>query len=331
MAEGTILQQGRFTSDGSNKQLAIRSDVDWIRVYNYTNIGTTNNPGEGYKFEWFRGFEQGDALIMSNTAGAATLEMDKLGANGGGFELLNTAEDPVLSSSRATTAATDATQPVVSTGDTSGLATGSIVRLSNTADATSLNGIDFEVDNIVANTSFRIRYAMDRSPGVAGGAGKYRIVKRDPIFYPRRRFIANMTQASQAVITTTVSHGFNVGESVRLKVPEVNDETMTEVDGQKVTIVATTASTITIDLDTSGFTAFNFPQPEDYPFTAPQVIPVGTDTAESLLQGVSEIASASENQAILGIQLGSGDTGPAGANNDVIYWVAGKSYKVDNQ
>jgi len=30
--DGTILQQGRFTSDGTNKVLAIRSDVDWIRV-----------------------------------------------------------------------------------------------------------------------------------------------------------------------------------------------------------------------------------------------------------------------------------------------------------
>ena len=32
---GTILQQGSFTSDGTAKTLDIRSDVDWMQVLNY--------------------------------------------------------------------------------------------------------------------------------------------------------------------------------------------------------------------------------------------------------------------------------------------------------
>jgi len=331
MAYNTVLQQGRFTSDGSNRRLAIRSDVDWIEVYNYTTIGTNQNPGEGYYYKWFRGFAAGDALEMVNTDGAATLEMDKLGAGGGGFTLINDATQPLLSASVATTAATDATQPVVSTANTSGLAVGSVVRLSNTANATSLNGIDFEIDNIVASTSFRVRYAMSRSPGVAGGAGNYRIVNRDPLYYPRRRYIADISQAVQAVITCTVSHGFTVGQAVRFIVPQVNDGTMTEIDGLQGNIVAVTASTITVDIDSSAFTAFNFPRPADYPFTAPQVVPIGEDTATALANSVNILADATENQGILGMELGAGANGPAGENNDVIYWIAGKSFSVDNQ
>lgn len=331
MAYNTVLQQGRFTSDGSNRRLAIRSDVDWMVVRNYTTIGTNQNPGEGYQFEWFRGFAAGDGLIVSNTNGAATLEMDKLGAGGGGFTLINDRTDPLLSAAVATTAATDATQPVVSTGSTAGLAVGSVVRLSSVANATSLNAIDFEIDNIVASTSFRIRYAMANAPGIAGGAGNYRIVNRDPMYYPQRRFVANISQAAQAVVTCTVSHGFTVGQAVRLVVPQNNAGTMVEIDGLQGNIVAVTASTITLDIDSSAFTAFTFPVPGDYPFTPPQVIPIGEDTETALVNSANILDDATDNVSILGIELGGGANGPAGENNDVVYWLAGKSFSVDNQ
>ena len=38
MSYNTVIQQGRFTADGTNKILAIRSDIDWIRVYNESAI-----------------------------------------------------------------------------------------------------------------------------------------------------------------------------------------------------------------------------------------------------------------------------------------------------
>ena len=44
MADNTIRLQGSFTSDGTAKILPIRSDVDWIRVYNMT---TTTAGGAG--------------------------------------------------------------------------------------------------------------------------------------------------------------------------------------------------------------------------------------------------------------------------------------------
>ena len=169
---------------------------------------------------------------------------------------------------------------------------------------------------------------MANAPGAAATGGSYRIVKWDPIFYPRWRFIANITQAASAVITTTVSHLFTVGQVVRFTIPAVYD--MVELDGLQGSITDITAGTITVDIDTTAFTAFSFALPADVPFSPAIISPIGEDVSVARDAARDELGDSIRNVAYIGIDLGAGNTSPSGNANDVIYWVAGKSFQVTN-
>jgi hypothetical protein len=84
-------------------------------------------------------------------------------------------------------------------------------------------------------------------------------------------------------------------------------------------------------VDTTGFTAFAFPLTTAPGFTPAQVVPIGENTATALLLGADILGDATRNTAFFGIQLRAGTASPAGVDGDVIYWVAGKSFSVNNE
>lgn len=328
MGINTVIQQGKFTSDGNAKKLSIRSDLDWMYVYNYTQIAASNDVGVQYY--WQRGMDNGTGFRYYKDGGGDNMNVTVL-ASPNGFQLLDESGEP-LGNLVAITAGTNATQPVLSTGSTAGLSTGSIVRLSGNAGTTAPNidGVDFEIDNIVANTSFRIRYALANAPGAVYGTGNYRVVNFDPIYYPRSRFIADISQAAQGIVTTTVQHGYVAGQKVRFVIK--SDFGMTQLDGVEATIVAVpSVSTFTIDVDTSAFTAYAWPVAAGFSaVTWGKVHPVGENTAEALALGTDILSDATQNVAIIGMLLPGGADKPGGASSDVMYWVAGRSEAVNN-
>lgn len=325
MAYNTLINQGSFVSTGENTLLNLRSSFDWIDVYNFT-AATQASANLGFKYYWQRGMAQGGGLFWSKL-GTVTNDPTTIGeiaANSGFFEI-NSSGNPV-GAQVAQTGITNATQPVVSTADTGQLTTGSIVRLSSDSNLPNIMGFDVEIDTVVANTSFAFRYALANVPGAVGaGDGFYRPIEFDPIFYPRRRFVVNITQATQGVITTSVSHGYTVGQKLRMRVPAAFG--MTQLDNQEVTVVAVpSAGSFTINIDTTAFSAFVFPGPGLVPFTFAEVVPFGADTGQAISSGVDILADATRNQALLGVRLIAGANSPAGQMDDVIYWRAGKSF-----
>jgi len=138
-----IIQQGRFVSDGLNKTLAIRSDVDWMTVYNETKTidNTVNRPTNFY---WQRGMAAGRGLkVVKMGAVAGDYLTNGQTAANAGFTLVNQGSDALVSAGVAFTAISNATAPVVSTADTSLLQVGDVVRLSQPAgglDAAALDG-----------------------------------------------------------------------------------------------------------------------------------------------------------------------------------------------
>lgn len=332
--------QGRFVSTGVNKILNIRSDVDWINVYNYTAADQAD-ANLGFQYYFQRGMAQGTGIIYSKLGAVASdpVTVDVLAANTG-FFLIDTSVN-VPGNAVAVTDVSNAAIPVVSTGSTAGLSLtgGQIVRLFNIVGGRQLNGLDFTTGTTVLNTSFQLAYMVQVAAAAAPGAtAAYRIIPYNPIYYPRARYISNITQASQAVVKLTVTHGYKVGQVVRFIVPSVAGSSvsygMTEMNNLQGTILAidTGANTITVDIDSSGFTAFAFPTDAlaASGYTPAQVIPIGQDTAESLAVGVDILSDATVNEALVGIQLIAGANSPAGQNNDVIYWVAGKSFSISN-
>lgn len=330
MADNTIIQQGRFISNGESKMLAIRSGFDWIRVYNLTAAGQ-NAADLGYEYYFQRGMANGRGMVWTKLGTEANdpITVGAIAVDGGFFMVDSTDQSP--QTAIAIAGGTDAVQPVYTTANTSSLTTGSIVRFSSLAGQDQLGGIDFEVDTVVFNTSFRMRWALDSAPGAAATAGFYRIIPFQPIYYPRRRYIAAITNAAQAVVTLTVTHGYTVGQSVRFIVPDEFE--MTQMDKLKGTITAvnTANNTITVDIDSTGFTAFDIPEAGEVPFTWAQVVPIGMDTAQALDSSVDILADATINTGYIGVGLVGGAVNPGGDVGDEMYWVAGTSFSVNNQ
>ena len=321
--DNTIIMQGQFEArNGDDYILTLRSDFDWIRVVNFTEA-TANNADHGVIYYWQRGMDNGGGLVQYHPAADQTLAIDEIVA-GDGFHIFNSSETDALAEV-AIAGVTNAADPVIATGDTTGMGDGTIVRLANVVGAPSLGGWDFQIDTIVAGVSFHMAYAMANTAGAAGAAGTYRIVPFDPIYYPRFRYIINITAAANAVIHTSVDHGYTVGQKVRVNLPDA-EFGMTQINGMIATITAVTANTITTDIDSTAFTAFAFALPAVVPFTVPTVVPLGIDTGTALAGGLDILADATRNTAYIGVRLVNGVLSPGGTWGDVCYWVAGKSF-----
>lgn len=362
--DGTILGQGTFTAPSTivNQYIQIPSGADWMRVVNYTRQGTVGGASAfGFRYYWQRGMPAGSALVEYYANGGAVVTGDLI--TSGGFTLYDPSGQtqgalPLLGNPVVTSASTNATRPVVSTMNTAGLSVGSVVRMSNTAQ-TDVNGIDMVVGTIVTDTSFTLltaSNALATAPGAIGGAGFYRIVNTSPLFYPRRRYITNITQAVNAQVSTSVAHGLTVGQEVRFNIPAVSGMIQLNATPQNNYLAASIVSVVddynfTINIDTTSYTAFTWPTIAQQPSDFPQVIPFGEDTATSINSIAAQtptvggiqiyntntglLADSTVNTGYLGMILGTGGTGaissaaitgPAGsAASDVVYWVAGKS------
>lgn len=324
MADNTIILQGKFTADGLAKTLQLRSDVDWVRVYNWTQASTQQSTGRGIEFYWQRGMASDSAIVYKKKdSGVDDLKM--VTVTSGGFTLVDSTSSAPLSAANTTiTAISTASLPVVSASDTTGLSNGDVVRLIDVAGAQQLGGLDFTIDSLSANTSFRLPYMAQL--GGAGTTGTFRRVNYDSLFAPRSRYISNISVASSAVVKMTVTHNMVVGQKVKLVVPAIYG--MIEADGltAMITAINTTTNTITLDVDSSTFTAFAFPATTDVPFSPAMVIPFGEDVTYPNLSD-----DAVNNTGVMGIKLASGVVSPAGSASDVIYWTAGKSFSVTNE
>jgi hypothetical protein len=369
--DGTILSQGRFVVPATvvNQFIAIPSNADWMVVRNYTNAGKVGGAtGLGVEYFWQRGMAAGTGMVEYYGNASAVMSGDTLVS--GGFTLYDPSGQsagslPLISLPVATTAISNATSPIVLTANTAGLVAstgttrGTIVRVSNTAAQQDTQGVDFAIGAVVGSTSFSLTIAglnaLANVPGAVGGAGFYRVVNVDPLFYPRRRFITNITQAVNANVSTSVQHGMTPGQEIRFSMPKlaIAPFGMLELDGVAATVLTVVDDfNFTINVDTTGFALFVWPAVAQMPASFPIMVPVGEDTAVSLVALGSQVpsiggvkinasqvgllADSEVNTGFLGMVLGIGGvgtvagalaiSGPAGTTaGDIVYWIAGKS------
>lgn len=343
----TGTNQGRFTSTGQAVTLQLPTGLDYIWVYNETKLYAAG-AGDGAEFYWQRGMTQGRGVLYTKEATIGALVPSQIAA-GAGFYLVDTSVN-IPGASTAITSITGNgggfTSPLVLTANTNGLPVTAVVgannpagmvRIFNTVGAIQLGGLDFTVANVVANTSFDLIYM--KAIANAAGPGTYRVIPYNPLFYPPTRLITKISQAQQAIVTLSVSHNFTVGQNVRFVIPTVTSTTfgMTQLNGLSGNIVAVNqadadgaTNTITVDIDTSGFSAFAFPTTAAPGFTPAQVVPIGESTATALnaIPQANILGDATVNTGYFGILLEAGTASPAGSTGDVIYWVAGKSFNV---
>lgn len=320
---------GSFTSTGAAKTLVIRGDLDSLEVWNATELAAANG-NHGVSYYWQRGLAANDGIVTLRNAAATAVTATTSAALGvAGFTLVDSSVT-APGAARATTDIGTVAHRVL-TANTAGLSVGSIVRLSNMTGAAQFNGMDFTVTAVNPGVSFDIGYTPVTV--AAAAAGQYRIIPNDTLYYPRNRYIASISQAAQAVVVLTVTHNLQVGQQVRFHVPPMYG--MVELEGLTGNIVAvnTANNSITVDIDTTGFTAFAWPLTAvaaASAHTLPQVVPVGENTATALaaVPPADILTDATINDGYVGIILGAGVTSPAGSQNDVIYWRATTSFNL---
>lgn len=306
-----LVAYGSYTSDGNARTIEIPPGIDHFVLRNRTDWGDATAV-TNVQSEYFRG--QADASAQGLTQAVTTNILSSNNVTTNGFTLIDTSADTLLGPALSLTAITNADPPVASIADTSSLADGDIVRIYNSATAKQIAGYDFSIDNIVTNTSFELIYMT--APGSVGGATSAKRLAFDLNWYPRRRFITGVTTGTTTEVQLSVTHDYVVGAKVKFHVS--SDYGMTQLDGLEgeVTAVNTTTNTITVDINSSAFTAFSFPSSATAAagVTPAHVVPVGE---------VSTILTdASQNVAFRGIRIGSNVCGPTSA---VMDWWAFKA------
>lgn len=323
MAYNTVLCQGSFVSDGKDKILQVRSDIDWMKVYNYTEAGDTNNL-HGLEYYWQRGMAAGTGLYwFRDTAAQNASVMDAL-VDGGGFTLVDSSADVQFGPRIAITSSTNAVQPIFTVASTAALSTGMSVRLSGIAGQTDLNGYEFEI-TVIDGTTFKPTYVLANAPGVGGTGGYYSVRLNQPLFTPKLYYIINMTASSSPVVTFSVAPDLQVGDDIRLTIADSAYGAYNNIGNQSAKITAVSGASVTLSgIDTSNYGTFPFPLPASVPFSPANAIAYGSSVT-GVNSSVVEL-----NNGYIGMKLAAGNASPAGSNGDLIYWVSGKSFSVDN-
>jgi hypothetical protein len=302
---------GTFTSDGNPVNLSIPSGYNDFDMINITDIGSTAANNNVMKARGTSAMTAGSAYYSPKTSGAATLDLEATTTTGGFTFLADSAT--VAIGALTATSGTDinrANPAVVSTGTTTGLvASSSVVRLINNVGMLQISGMDFTIGTISAGVSFQLKYLNNSGFAADSTSGSFRIINATDRYYPRRRFITAITQASPAVITLSVTHGYTVGQAVRIVVPSVFG--MTQMNGLLGNITAVTTgstNTISVDIDSTAFTTFAFPTSAIAAggITFAQVVPVGEAAINSTSQPYGNLLDdATDNQSITGVTIGA--------------------------
>jgi hypothetical protein len=248
---------------------------DWVIVKNLTNWGDTTAI-TSIESEWFSSMAQG-AFISEDQAMTTNALSSNVGTSGG-FTFINQTKPPVFTKVAIT--AVTGTTFVVSTGTTTGINVGDIVRLINVTGALELSGILYQVTAVSAGVSITLGYAAtaETARGVTYGSGTTGFYQKvyPGFMYPALRQVMFISKATQAKVYFARQNDFTVGELVDFQIPapygmtQLSNLTANAGSGPfssnpagaaRVLVVTNTAteSSITIDVDTTGFTTFTFP------------------------------------------------------------------------
>lgn len=75
-------------------------------------------------------------------------------------------------------------------------------------------------------------------------------------FYPQLAYINAITNAQQAVVTFTADHDFTIGQVISFRVTP--DFGMFQINYRHGTVQETTSDTVTVNIDTSDWDAFDY-------------------------------------------------------------------------
>lgn len=335
-------------ASGLDLECQSQSPPDYIVM---RSIGSAANVNTGWgeasdaqAIEWFweRSMPQNSAKGILQASEGSTPQLPAMTSytiSSNGISCYNTANPPSFAALATTGISGNTGAFVVLMANTAAISVGDYVRLYATTGELQIAGYSFQVTAVTANVSITLGYMASSGITFAAAATAGQVIKFIPNrMYPRLRYIANITQASQAVVYFTEKNDFTPGEIVGFRVS--SDFGMDEINNKDVRVLSVTnsatVSSITIDLDTSGYTAFAFPtsaqalagvSPAIVVPSASGVVPFNGSATIAQQPPGTNLLDSFDNRNVNLIHLGAGlfnVSGHASDNGDVWMWQAFK-------
>ena len=307
---------GTFTTNSSADPviLSLEPGATEIEIFNITDWGSTAAATPVMLAEGRSALTVGSALVYTKTNGAATLAIPTTITSGGFTFFADSGNQPIGSAVAVT--GIDKTTRVVTSA--SPAVVGDVVRVYATTGMLQVAGMDFTVTAATPGVNQTLGYLAAQAANAT--AGFIRVlpfqgtplssgaIAPDPRFYPRSRYVTAITKAASAVVTMSVAHSFTKGEKVRLIVPQ--EYGMVQMNNLLATITAVSysANTITLDIDSTGFSTFAFPTSAVAAggVTFAQVVPVGEAAINTIaLPVANSLDDRTRNTSINGVIIGS--------------------------
>ena len=341
------------------QQIPMSDKPDWVYVKDLTNWGAQNTAANPIYSEWYGTMAQDSymALGQPSSTGSGVTTYASQGTSGG-FTFIDQTNPPTYAKVAIT--AFNGTTGVVSTATTTGINVGDYIRLVNVTSALELSSMSFQVTAVSAGVSITLGYfATAASAGFSvsnGTTGFYQKVY--PFFmYPRLCPVIGVTKATQAKVYFSRKNDFTVGERVDFNIPVAygmtqlsfltgrgNGSVLSSISGAPRVLTVTnsaTESSIVLDYDTTGFTAFALPTSSNYaagiggsPATCfpagSGVVPLNGSATIPLSPPGTNLQDASDNRAQFVMNIGTSACGVANANMQVFAFKSNGNNIVNN-
>src|SRR5689334_16790769 len=175
------------------------------------NLGSSASTGWGEASDaqeimwfWQKSMAQGTAKGIRQSSDASNPAMIATFLSADGISTYDTANPPTFAALTATAITGIAGTFIVSMANTGTIAVGDYVRLYATTGELQIAGYTFQVTAVTTNVSITLGYMASSGITFAADATAAQVVKFIPNrMYPRWRYIANITKATQAVVYFT--------------------------------------------------------------------------------------------------------------------------------
>lgn len=310
----TIIDGGTFTSTGVGEKINLPADADRFVTINHTQSATTQSTGRMIEAEWRKNVTaQGYARRTGKLNSANTTEVTVV--TSGGFTYVT--EPPLPEAEITGTTITKASAAVCSATNT--YSDGDRVRIYDPTGMLQIGGMEFTISS-TSGSAFTLLGLDSSGFTTAATAFKVRRVSNDPAVAPEFLYVTKITKANPCVITVSTAHNYQVGQMIHMSVP--SSFGMTEIDQMDLKITAVGTYTITVDLDSSGFSTFSFPESTASP-TA-RLFATLSPAGSRNIYDVTNVPFRT-GQFYPYMYLAAGAQSPAGSSGDVIEWIAYKN------
>lgn len=346
----TQITTGTFTTDSATPLfLPVPNYINRFKLTNLTRSGitalgitgvlTSDRIVEAY---YAPGYTTGTALIRQNgtaAAGLAPLNNGSIAQNG--FTIINGAsyqQGPTIAVASFVPSATASTQATVfTTGAAHGFLVGDNVRIVGMTTAPEIGGLVMTVTAVGSPTTFTTM--LNTFASVTSVGSVYKVgnayIQNSSLYFPQNRVVAGITQANPMVVTTLVPQYYAIGDVVRFQIPTVfgMQQIVSGSNGLPLEFTvravnnAVGTQTVTLEADSTAFTAFAWPAAASYPFSLPVMVPQGEGNTNGL-SGIQPfplpyanqnvLSFARQNTALNGILIGAGTGAVVGDATDGI-------------